>query len=189
MLKLPEEMRVELAKPYGKLYRGVRVDLKKIEEIKGCRMLACVGDLVSAGAVEATLDPEIVVVDGKTLRHERVDLNVFEDFTKIYADNPAGHISCDLVKAIITAVEKAVKGERVCIWVKGEEDLAVMPLGLIMPEGSLVLYGQPGEGVVALKIDREKKVLILSLMRRMERVGDCEEIDRLIGGDEFGSLR
>ncbi len=190
MLKLPESMRAELAKPHGRLYRGEHVDLKRIEEAKGCRILACVGDLVSLHAVRSSLQPKILIVDGKTLRHERINVSdVFNEYEKIVAENPAGYISCELVKAIKRAVNDAVSGKKVCVWVDGEEDLAVMPLGLFLPYESVILYGQPNQGVVALKIDREKKLLILSLMRRMEKIGECDEIDELLGGGLNGGLR
>jgi len=183
MLKLPEELRAELAKPHGKLYRGENVDLKTISEVRECKLLACVGDLVSLAAVKASLNPDIVVVDGKTLRHERINLGAISGYAFLEAENPAGFISCDLVKTLRSAVKMAEKNDKVCVLVRGEEDLAVMPLGLLLPYDSVILYGQPAEGVVALRIDREKKLLILDLMRKMERVGECEEIDELIGGD------
>jgi len=41
--------------------------------------------------------------------------------------------------------------------VDGEEDLAVIPCVLMAPEGSLILYGQPGEGVVLVETDKVKE--------------------------------
>lgn len=40
------------------------------------------------------------------------------------------------------------------ILVDGEEDLAVLPCILTAPSGSLVLYGQPGEGLVVCEVDK-----------------------------------
>ena len=182
MLKLPENMRSRLSKPHGVLYRGENVDLRIIDEAKDCRILACVGDLVSICAIESSLNPQIIVVDGKTLRHEKIEFS-FEGYERIEAENPPAVVSCDLVRKLKMAVEMALKDKKVCVWVFGEEDLAVMPLGLMLPEGSVILYGQPGQGVVALRIDDEKKLLIQSVMREMEKVGECPEIDELIGGD------
>ncbi|WP_456468280.1 GTP-dependent dephospho-CoA kinase family protein [Archaeoglobus sp.] len=189
-LRLPEEMRSELAKPHGKLYRGQGdVLLLDVEEVKSCSLLCCVGDLVSASAVRVGLKPDIAVIDGKTLREDEVDFK-FDFFEKrIEAYNPAGYITCELISALKKAVDEAEQGKKVLVFVNGEEDLAVMPLGMLLPEKSLIIYGQPHEGVVALMIDSEKKVLILNLLRRMERVGECEELKYLTGGDLFGSLR
>ena len=59
------------------------------------------------------------------------------------------------------------KGNVVDIWtdrtgyrtveVKGEEDLLGFPAVLFMPLGSLVLYGQPQEGVVMIKVTEAAK--------------------------------
>jgi hypothetical protein len=51
------------------------------------------------------------------------------------------------------------------ILVEGEEDLAVIPLILAAPEGAMVLYGQPGEGVVVCEVTdaaKEKAETLLS---------------------------
>ncbi len=189
-LRLPDEMREELAKPHGRLYRGQGDELLlKVEEVKDCKLLCCVGDLVSASAVRVGLNPDIAVIDGKTLREDKVDFkpDFFEE--KIETFNPAGYITCELISALKRAVDVAVNGKKVLVFVDGEEDLAVMPLGIILPEKSLIIYGQPQEGVVALVIDSNKKILILNLLKRMERVGECEELVELTGGDSFGSLR
>jgi hypothetical protein len=39
--------------------------------------------------------------------------------------------------------------------VKGEEDLAVLPLVEIMPDETIILYGQPGEGLVLCEVSEQ----------------------------------
>ncbi len=174
--RLPDSLREELAKPHGKLYRGSGKELlREVEEIKDCRLFCCVGDLVTASAIEVGAIPDIAVVDGKTLREEEVGLDYSHFEARLDAENPPACITCELISALRKAVELAEGGKKALVFVHGEEDLAVMPLGLLLPENSLIVYGQPGEGVVALVIDEEKKLLILSLLRRMERVGECHE--------------
>jgi len=34
-----------------------------------------------------------------------------------------------------------------------------------------------------LEVDEEKKILILNLLRKMEMVGECDELRYLLGGD------
>jgi len=58
------------------------------------------------------------------------------------------------------------------IFVRGEEDLAALPAILLAPEGSVVLYGQPDEGVVFVSITKSKKEEILDLL------------DKIISGQE-----
>jgi len=189
MLKLPESMREILSKPHGRLYKGDWVDLKLIDEVNECELIACVGDLVSLSAINSSLNPHLIVLDGKTLRHERLEIeDSIKNYKKLEANNPPGYISCDLVRTIQLAVKMIFDGFRVCIWIHGEEDLAVMPLGLVLPENSLILYGQPREGVVALVIDKEKKILIANLMRRMEKILECKEIDELLEVGKDGNV-
>jgi uncharacterized protein (UPF0218 family) len=183
-LKLPESMRAELAKPHGRLYIGKGSGLiLEVEEVRKSELVCFVGDLVTASALEVGIVPDIAVVDGKTLREEIVEVErkAFNVEMKVY--NPPAHITCELISTLAEAVELAKNGRKVVVFVDGEEDLAVMPLVKLLPESAVIVYGQPGEGVVALKVDSEKKVLILNLLRRMEVVGECEELEYLMGGD------
>ncbi|TOF02143.1 DUF359 domain-containing protein, partial [Vibrio parahaemolyticus] len=63
------------------------------------------------------------------------------------AANPPGTITEELLDAIIKAYEINKTGNKVLIVVDGEEDLAVLPCVITAPPGTVVLYGQPGEGV------------------------------------------
>jgi len=54
-------------------------------------------------------------------------------------------------------MKEALTHPQAMIYVDGEEDLAVIPLVIASNEGSIILYGQPGEGVVFCKVDREAK--------------------------------
>jgi len=77
------------------------------------------------------------------------------------------------------AVEMALSNRKIAVIVDGEEDLAVIPLSLLMPESSLICYGQPGEGVVALVVDEERKMMVLKLLKQMLVLEEDEEIRRL----------
>lgn len=188
--RLPESMRGELAKPHGRLYRGEGEKLLlEVEEIPEAELFCTVGDLVTASAIKVGLIPDLAVADGKTLREEDVEFEkgVFDEI--IETINPPAHISCELISALVKALEACESGKKVLVFVDGEEDLAVVPLVKLLPLGSVIVYGQPGEGVVALRVDEEKKVLILILLSRMEVIGECDELKYLLGGDWLGSLR
>ncbi|MEM0214464.1 MAG: DUF359 domain-containing protein [Archaeoglobaceae archaeon] len=179
MLRLPEKLRSELSKPYGKLYRDGEKVLEIVEEIRVAKLIAIVGDFVTYCAFKVGILPHIVVIDGKTLREENLRFEVPKGYERIEVENPPAHISSELVKAIEKAVKRAEEGYKTLIFVVGEEDLAVMPLGILMPENSLILYGQPKEGVVAFMIDKEKKILILKLLKQMEIVEKSDELRKL----------
>jgi len=50
-------------------------------------------------------------------------------------------------------LRRAIDSPPALVIVEGEEDLAVIPLALLVAPGSIVIYGQPGEGVVIRRID------------------------------------
>lgn len=183
-LRLPENMREELARPHGKLYRGKGERLLlEVEEIPEAKPFCTVGDLVTASAIKVGLTPDLAVADGKTLREENVEFEKDAFDEVIETSNPPAHISCELISALLMAIRMCEEGKRVLVFVDGEEDLAVVPLVKLLPLGALIIYGQPGEGVVALKVDEEKKVLILNLINKMEVLGECDELKYLLGGD------
>jgi hypothetical protein len=187
LIKLPESLREYFGKPHGKLYEGSGEELyKQIEEVKEARLIACVGDVVSYFALKASIEPDIVIFDAKTKREE-VDQeflekinSLTENYAEIEVSNPQAVISLELVEGLVEAVSTAERGERVKIFVRGEEDLATMPLIAILPENSVILYGMPGRGVIALEITRDKKLLILDVLQKMEKGERGEEIINII---------
>jgi len=48
----------------------------------------------------------------------------------------------------------------------------------MLPKGSLIVYGQPRRGVVAVAVSREKKVEMFDIIKRMEVLGG-ETLDKL----------
>ncbi|TDA35001.1 hypothetical protein DSO05_05955 [Candidatus Nezhaarchaeota archaeon WYZ-LMO7] len=56
------------------------------------------------------------------------------------------------------------------ILVKGEEDLLVIPSIIASPEGAVIAYGQPGVGVVLIKVDKDKREKARELLRSMREV-------------------
>jgi len=75
-----------------------------------------------------------------------------------------------ITQELIDAIRNNVNSkEPVRIFVDGEEDLAVIPACEFAPTGSLVLYGQPREGVVAVEVTEEKRRETRELMGRMQK--------------------
>ncbi len=187
MIKLPESLREYFGKPHGRLYEGSGEELyRQIEEVKEARLTACVGDVVSYFALKAGIKPDIVIFDAKTKREEfdqeflEKMSSLTEDYAEIEVSNPQAVISLELVEGLVEAVSSAEKGQKVKIFVRGEEDLATMPLIAILPESSVILYGLPGKGVIALKITRDKKLLILDILQKMEKGERGEEVINII---------
>ncbi len=80
--------------------------------------------------------------------------DIVYDNVTLKAVNPAGSITPELWKTVKQGFKLTNAGYRVLILVNGEEDLAVIPCVILAPPGSLVLYGQPREGVVICEVDQ-----------------------------------
>jgi GTP-dependent dephospho-CoA kinase len=148
MLYLPEERRKYFKSPFGILYPDIS---EIITLIKG-KPVYSVGDVVTYRLIQQGVTPDVAVIDGHTMRSP-CDRSPVMHARCIQVTNPPGTLSADLLKGL----EQAVMHPPVLIVVEGEEDLAVIPLVLIAPEGSVILYGQPGEGIVFRVVDSEGK--------------------------------
>ena len=159
MLVLPEQQRHLFRQPFGVLYSSLDPVLPLLDG----RLFFSVGDVVTDHLLRAGYPPAVAIIDGQTMRrpHDGVDTTSFQI---LHVKNPAGCISSDLT----VAAHNAIRVLNTVIQVDGEEDLAVLPLALAAPDGSFILYGQPGEGVVVLEISAEVKKQAQSLLDRFE---------------------
>ena len=87
-----------------------------------------------------------------------------ENATELTVNNPAAEIT----EQSIAIIKKAFTLQTpVRLLVCGEEDLLVLPACLYAPENAVVLYGQPDQGLVIVKITldiRDKVQTLLDLM-------------------------
>ncbi|MGA2104152.1 MAG: GTP-dependent dephospho-CoA kinase family protein [Methanoregula sp.] len=155
MFTLPKESRKLFKDPFGTLHHNIDTVLP---EISGLTIYS-VGDVVTQTLQKKGITPAIAVVDGQTMRSpcERMP-----DISGkcIHVKNPPGTITDELINALTFAVENSP----VTIMVEGEEDLAVIPLVIVAPLSSVVLYGQPHEGIVLRKIDEAAKTAAKELL-------------------------
>src|SRR6266700_870219 len=88
--------------------------------------------------------------------------------------NPAGVISMRSWEVI----KQAMREEDVVIYVEGEEDLLALPCIVESPDGGLVLYGQPSQGLVVVEtkpaVKKEAGLIIGRMIR--ENVADVENV-------------
>lgn len=165
-LVLTESLRLKLKSPMGLLIEG---DEKSVMErvlplIEGKRVIS-VGDVVSQNLINYGFFPELVIVDGRNLRAEIGDAIDCEDTTIV--ENPQSEITGELWVAIERFFKDKTKRFKK-ILVEGEEDLAVMPAVLHGDGDTVVLYGQPGEGVVIIEVTEQKKKEISDYLNEME---------------------
>ncbi|ADN34874.1 Protein of unknown function DUF359 [Methanolacinia petrolearia DSM 11571] len=162
---LPERHRDRFKEPFGRLFPDIRAAL----EYSGGAPVFAVGDVVTYNLVRNDVVPEIAVIDGITMREPcsrtpRLRSSRFE------VENPPGMITGELIDTLLLALES----RPALVHVNGEEDLAVIPLVKIVPDGSAVFYGQPGEGVVVKIVDEEARRLADELFSLFEADNSCE---------------
>lgn len=181
-IELPKELRPLMKKPLGKLYTGKGRDTieKFVEELTCPTKLISVGDVTTFHLLEAGIIPDICIVDDRTKRKPvssdvsaRNRDNVYDE---VSVDNPAGIITDELIKTLSEAFasEKPLR-----IFVRGEEDLATLPVILMAPLGAIVLYGQPDEGVVFVKVTETKKEEIRVLFEKLISKNQNYELDKI----------
>lgn len=156
---LPERHRERFREPFGCLFPDIRAAL----EFAGDAPVFAVGDVVTYNLVRNGIIPEIAVIDGITMR-EPCNRTPHLPSSRFEVENPAGMITGELINTLKLALENRPS----LVFVKGEEDLAVIPLVQIAPGGSAVFYGQPGEGVVVRIVDDGARVLADELFSLFE---------------------
>ena len=110
------------------------------------------------------LVPAVAVIDGITRRGTPVAVDAV--YRTIYpVTNPAGTITDELVFAL----RNAVSSMPALVSVSGEEDLAVLPLITMVPDGWYMIYGQPGEGAVLCTVDAALKEKVYEILAHFER--------------------
>jgi len=128
------------------------------------KKIIAVGDVVSQNMLSQGIQPHIIIVDGKVMREETQLVKV-PTSQKVYVENPAAMIT----PQTWNAVEQAIEQKRpTTLIVEGEEDLLTMVAVLEAPEGWLVVYGQPNEGIVAVKVDATAKRKVSLIIEAME---------------------
>jgi hypothetical protein len=137
-------------------------------ELRSAKKVAAVGDMTAFYLLEASIVPDLAIVDNKTKRlpvpdHVLKSLE-HDSYKTIEVKNPPATLTQDLIDLIGASLSG---GERTKIIVDGEEDLATLPAILYAPLGSAVVYGQPNEGSVLVIVTAEKKKQIVDLMKKM----------------------
>lgn len=163
ILVLPDEVRPILQRPLGKLFTDISKAIKHIRKLRPVRLIT-VGDIVTSGFLNAGLKPDIAVVDFIVMRSQAGEKikGLIESFDApaVRLKNPAGVITPELWKSFENA-RFPVK-----IIVEGEEDLAALPAVITAPNGSVVVYGQPKEGVVLVEVTDKKRGEFQKLLKK-----------------------
>lgn len=152
--QLPDDLRQRFKQPLGKPISY----LSFLSDLRG-RQLITVGDVVTKNLLEARVVPDISIVDLKVAR-KQVYKNVQElGFREIKvfrrAENTAGTLHYEAYKALLGLIRHEAKPA--VLQIEGEEDLLALFAIYLAPLESLIVYGQPNEGMVVVEVTEEKK--------------------------------
>ena len=167
-LSLIPRLRQELKNPLGTLLRGTpKQTMKQLAELilkEKPKFIISVGDMVSQSMLKHGIQPQIIIVDNRIMREKSEPIQMTAS-KQVSIKNPAGTLTPETWRVINRALKQK---QPVQVLVEGEEDLLTLVAVLEAPEGSLVVYGQPHDGVVAVKADKKTKERVQQVVEAME---------------------
>jgi cytidyltransferase-like protein len=165
-LLLPDSMRPELREPMGDIVRIT--DL--LAELKGRKApLVTVGDVTTDRMLFNGIVPDLAIIDLHVHRQPYKlyhDYNFPHDMIPVHMRSGPGNISRDALR-FISQWGKTLR--KFVLVVHGEDDLLVLPVIYYAPIGTIVLYGQPGVGIVRLLVTPELQEKALQYLEKFRR--------------------
>ena len=155
---LTPEVEAELKDPFGQLIPGPEDEPSHaMSEVLvltegGHGPLIAVGDVTVRTLQDVGRPADIGLIDGCTKRQvwdgaEGIDRSLYDSVLE--CSSPAGRLTPSLLSTCETAISSWRDGNKSSlIVVEGEEDLAPLLLHPLAPIDSVIIYGQPGKGVV-----------------------------------------
>lgn len=189
-LILNRDVELSLKTPFGHLVEGdenkpklaMKEVLSRISDSTG--PIIAVGDVTVKALQDLGRSADIALIDGMTKRQKwarssEIDEGLFD--TVLRCSNPPGQITPELYRCCIEAISKfgygidEGKSQSTLIVIDGEEDLAPLIIHPLASLGSVILYGQPGKGVVIRYTDLDAKSRCRSLLESMD--GEWSQIE------------
>ena len=127
--------------------------------------LITVGDRTTEKMINFDIIPSLQIIDNIEKREKRESPKLSDLTTTFNVENPPAEITLQSIDIIKKAFSMSPP---VRIVVNGEEDLLVLPVCILAPQNSIVMYGQPNEGLVIVKITSEIRNKAQSLLDLME---------------------
>ena len=164
-MQLPDDLRDQLKNPLGNLISDNDPNKENIiKKISVESVIITVGDRTTENMLQLGLKPQIQIIDGLEKRSECAVPADDTINTNLSCRNPPGEITEESMQTI----QKAFSCERpVRVIVKGEEDLIVLPACIFAPKNSVVMYGQPNEGLVIIRVTPEIKAKVQKILDSM----------------------
>jgi len=155
---LPKNLRGELRKIWGNpLFGSKKEILKEFKNSckkRGYKKIITVGDYCSL-----ILPADVKIFDGKIKRKTVKNIPQFS----LTCSNLPGTIQ----KKVWLKIKKAIKDEK-NLFIKGEEDLLVIPVVLLSEERTAVIYGFPGKGICLIEVTPQVKKDLKELLKKFK---------------------
>lgn len=169
MLVLTDAQRITLKRPLGRLVADDMITKELLSRMTfGASLVVAVGDATTRKMIDLCVRPDIEIVDGIEQRAPSSTPDVpIKNSLACY--NKPGTLSDESLEVVRAAMGSA---KPVRITVDGEEDLLVLPVCDMCPDGAVVAYGQPNEGMVVIRIDPTVRDKARAIMVSMEHRDD-----------------
>jgi cytidyltransferase-like protein len=152
---LPKNVRNMLKKPFGEVTAYEYIDFTGIS----MNEVITVGDVTTSIFLKNKKFPKIAIIDFFVERNRK-----YSSFTELgfkgsekiyYSANPAGQLTPSLFLALQQIFSE--NRENSILFIDGEEDLSVLTALLYAPLNFHIFYGQPGEGLVHIRVTEDIK--------------------------------
>ncbi len=164
-MRLPENLRDQLKIPLGTLIREKEATPENtLKQIPDGSFVISVGDATTDKLLSYGIVPSLQIVDAKEKRMKRGLPETSKIFTNLSCTNPAGEITDQSIEIIKQGLNSKPP---VRIVVDGEEGLLVIPVCIYAPENAIIMYGQPDEGLVVIRLNDDIKKKTKSILDSM----------------------
>ncbi len=164
-MRLPENLRDQLKIPFGILIPDENITKEIIlKQISDDSYLITVGDATTEKMLKLGIVPSLQIIDALEKRVKREAPEAKENTVNLSCTNPAGEIT---VQSIDTIKQALNEKPPVRITVNGEEDLLVIPVCIHGPDNAIIMYGQPNQGLVIVRLTEDLRKKTKSILDSM----------------------
>ncbi|MEM2856430.1 MAG: GTP-dependent dephospho-CoA kinase family protein [Candidatus Nitrosocaldaceae archaeon] len=157
-----------LKRPVGILIKDDEVNKDRIMQYIDNNLVISIGDATTDRLILLNIIPDIQIVDGRERRNIREAAGRYYK-SEVSCINPAGSITYDAIQAFNSAL---ILNKPVRVLVNGEEDLFGLIALAFAPINSMIFYGQPFEGIVALRVNEENRARFKSMIEPIIKLGN-----------------
>ena len=164
---LPFNLRSELSGPLGDVYPEINHNI--FEKSNG--LIVTVGDESTKTLNILGIRPHLSIIDFKVGRHKVYKSLSDLGFSKTQRSKTVRNRPRTIERSLILTIWRFFRQndkKLQVIKVLGEEDLAVIPIVLLSPLNTNVIYGQRGKGLVYIKVNENEKERFLGLIKRFK---------------------